>query len=676
MTQSTSGFQFPRVRALVRRKILSLLLFGLPGPLAAQLPSGNFTSHTDGQTVAVASTTIRWKGCSNATQSSYETRLNGSTLTTTQSSTFTCPDYTIGKNYAAPATFTTGANTLYLNVCDVSGCGNTTITVYYYPPGVSVTPDGATATSIAVGSGGNYVFKVNNTGGASATVSMTPTCTGAIGSCAASPSSASIGARDSTNVTVSYTGISAGSGVATLTAAYGSVTDNGYANVTVTDTTSGGTSHITAVTAGKNPGTTIDRESCLTFSAGQNAAYECSDLRVVHALPATVTMDRARAPALIYSSRHASPGALLAADVAYTGTAPTILRATVTVSGQSNVVKDFNWSSACVNTTCRVVVPIATTQATGLYPVTLNVATMNGVTTLATSSTVTDTVVFVNRSASPYGPGWWVDGVENLVTLSPSAMLWVGGDGSSRLYTRSSDTTVYTVTPAYDRPDTLKRIVAAGTWRRLMGDSAYVEFNSTGQQTATVNALNWTTKFAYTGALLDSIVLPVPQGSGEVRKYRFWYTSSHLDSVQAPAASLARTTRVARDGSSRVVSITDPDGLATAFGYDASSRITTRRNKLSDTTYFAYDDAGALKQSRVSLARTDGADSAITTNFRAAETRSAFSSTELVMVKIAVLPPMPSARVKIAAIAKPGFLRSIRTPKRRSCRNECIEFPL
>ena len=92
MTQSTSGFQFPRVRALVRRKILSLLLFGLPGPLAAQLPSGNFTSHTDGQTVAVASTTIRWKGCSNATQSSYETRLNGSTLTTTQSSTFTCPD--------------------------------------------------------------------------------------------------------------------------------------------------------------------------------------------------------------------------------------------------------------------------------------------------------------------------------------------------------------------------------------------------------------------------------------------------------------------------------------------------------------------------------------------------------------------------------------------------------
>src|SRR6185312_15261218 len=53
---------------------------------------------------------------------------------------------------------------------------------------------------------------------------------------------------------------------------------------------------------------------------------------------------------------------------------------------------------------------------------------------------------------------------------------------------------------------------------------------------------------------------------------------------------------------------------------------------------------------------------------------SALSSTELVMVKIAVLPPMPSASVKIAAMAKPGFLRSMRAPKRRSCRNECIEI--
>src|SRR5256885_10894474 len=42
------------------------------------------------------------------------------------------------------------------------------------------------------------------------------------------------------------------------------------------------------------------------------------------------------------------------------------------------------------------------------------------------------------------------------------------------------------------------------------------------------------------------------------------------------------------------------------------------------------------------------------------------------MVKMAVLPPIPNASVKIAAMANPGFLRSMRAPKRKSCRNECI----
>jgi hypothetical protein len=105
-----------------------------------------------------------------------------------------------------------------------------------------------------------------------------------------------------------------------------------------------------------------------------------------------------------------------------------------------------------------------------------------------------------------------------------------------------------------------------------MGDNAYVEFNSAGQHVETVNSLGWRTKFLYTGALLDSIVLPVPASSSEVRGYRFWYTSSLLDSVQAPSASLARTVRVDRGGTSKINSIIDPDGFATAFGYDASKQ--------------------------------------------------------------------------------------------------------
>ena len=35
---------------------------------------------------------------------------------------------------------------------------------------------------------------------------------------------------------------------------------------------------------------------------------------------------------------------------------------------------------------------------------------------------------------SPYGAGWWIAGVERLVFLDQSQILWVGGDGSLALY--------------------------------------------------------------------------------------------------------------------------------------------------------------------------------------------------------------------------------------------------
>jgi hypothetical protein len=48
---------------------------------------------------------------------------------------------------------------------------------------------------------------------------------------------------------------------------------------------------------------------------------------------------------------------------------------------------------------------------------------------------------------------------------------------------------------------------------------------------------------------------------------------------------------------------------------------------------------------------------------------SGFSSMEFTMLKMAVFAPIPSARVSVAAAAKPGFLRSIRVPWRASCQN-------
>jgi hypothetical protein len=39
----------------------------------------------------------------------------------------------------------------------------------------------------------------------------------------------------------------------------------------------------------------------------------------------------------------------------------------------------------------------------------------------------------VNRIYSPFGSGWWLNGLES-ITRYGSLMLWIGGDDSTRIY--------------------------------------------------------------------------------------------------------------------------------------------------------------------------------------------------------------------------------------------------
>ena len=552
-----------------------------------------------------------------------------------------------------------GTGTLWLNAyyaenVNVGSGSNVNVTVTPKVPSMGITPTSATGPTITEGGSGSYVFTFQNNGDLPGTAIITGSCsgTGLIG-CSPSPTSVYLVPGASANVTMSYSGYAAGSGSAIANAYYAEYVNTGAGGlVTVTVNP-----HpvFTVATAGLNPRTTIDRGDCLTSAAGQNAAYECGDLRVVHALPTTITMNKARTPTLLYNSRHARPIAWLAANVRYAGDQPAQLQATVVIAGQT-IPKTFTWNTACNNVDCRIVVPIdIPTLSTGLYPATLQVKAVNGSVTYGTSDVLTDTVVIVNRAASPYGAGWWVDGLETVVDINAQKKLWIGGDGSTRLYTQSGgDASVFTVTPTYDRPDTLKQV--GSVWQRRLGDGAYVEFDNAGHHLRTVNALGWQTRFVYkttiSGWPLDSIVLPVPSGSSAVRAYTFAYAlnannAPALTSVTAPAASFTRTVSTSRVNHFQITGLTDPDGYSTTFAYDGSSRMTWRRNKLTDTTYFAYDDAGALKQTKLSTARTDGAGTAITTNFQSAETRGAASSSDLPTPLTSVYTLMDGPRVDL-----------------------------
>jgi len=65
--------------------------------------------------------------------------------------------------------------------------------------------------------------------------------------------------------------------------------------------------------AASNPGSVEERDLCLTVAVATAAAYECGDLRLVHALPSVRARESVRTPTLLYNSRFAHPFGLVAA---------------------------------------------------------------------------------------------------------------------------------------------------------------------------------------------------------------------------------------------------------------------------------------------------------------------------------------------------------------------------
>ncbi|HEY9230162.1 MAG TPA: RHS repeat-associated core domain-containing protein [Gemmatimonadaceae bacterium] len=390
---------------------------------------------------------------------------------------------------------------------------------------------------------------------------------------------------------------------------------------------------IALATAMVNPGNAIERGACLTVAIGQGSAYECGDLRLVHALATTTTMNTARTPMLIYNSRHAEGRAFVAGDISVKqGSLIDTVRLTLKVKDENGAPKvEINrtiaWQPQWSDDQFRRFVlglgspgatPLSNGASAGAFPYTFEVRSLRDTNDVARR---TGTLIVVDRSQSVFGRGWWLDGLEQLVlTPSDSMRVWVGGDGSVRVYKKKSATR-WVVDPVVDRPDTLLFLPDSNTYRRILSNGAYVEFDFQGRHVRTRNRQGHVTRFFWTSRL-DSIGLPVPAGSQATRVYTFNYANNRVVSVDAPNLGTPRRTLVHQALSTfgwRVDSIGDPDAKAVRFAYDAVGRIEKRITRMKDTTVFHYDEAGALDSSRIKMLG-EGPD--IVHGFCAAETTS------------------------------------------------------
>ena len=407
-------------------------------------------------------------------------------------------------------------------------------------------------------------------------------------------------------------------------------------------------------------GDVVERDLCLTVSVGPAAASECGDLRLVHALPSIRTMNKARAPTLIYNSQHAHPMPIIAALVTPPASSPLpasvemrvlmkgIARPLVGGTGVNNTVVSWpgsQWGSPGQSRRIAAAMDAIDLTDSVLYTAALEVKR------IPTSGTpAVDTVWFslpvVNRTASPFGAGWWLAGVE---TLKVSSMVWIGGDGSVRQYRAVPGVTGKWAATPIDHPDTIALV--NGQYVRYLPDSLKVYFDAAGRHVATKNRLGHVTTFHYNGnGWVDTITVPTPGNGGgprdpndgatyggapAVRQYGIGYygpSVSQVDSVRIDAPGTAGPGGAARRTVLRLTGgdlrrIQEPyrgDTNSTAFQYQsgtAQHRIWSRQDRRGTVNGFAYDVAGRLILSE----RGSGADTT-RTRITPAESRAVVGS--------------------------------------------------
>jgi RHS repeat-associated protein len=494
---------------------------------------------------------------------------------------------------------------------------------YTYTGGGSAGPDvdvspAAEAVRRGVGQPATERFTVVNTGSAAASFTLTGVCAGAATGCVVSDASVSLAGGGAVQVGVSYRASSTvgGTGTVRLRAVQSgqtAVRDSGTYALTTASIPAAG------MPGDRSAGGTVERGMCLTIAAGAGAAYECGDLRLAHALPAVRLLNRAWAPVLVYNSQHARPHPVVATAYNPPGSvAPLSVRLDVSVATPAGpVVHSGTFAGWTPGSSKRLALGFdAADLPTGVYAYKVSAFNSYADGSTKTVGLGSGTLVVVNRVAAPFGAGWWVAGVEQLHPQADGSVLWVGGDGSARVYQRLSDTT-WAAAP-FERPDTLR--LRGGRYVRTLPGKVEVRFGTSGQHLETVNRLGQRTAFTWTGERLTRIDLPKAGYA-----YTFGYNAAgRANQITSPGPEgTTRITRLSFDASGRVGWIRDPSADTVRFAYgDATARVTRRTDRMGRPADFRYGDGWRLRSVRLDVTRgdTSGIDSLVT-RFRPAETQ-------------------------------------------------------
>ena len=201
-------------------------------------------------------------------------------------------------------------------------------------------------------------------------------------------------------------------------------------------------------------------------------------------------------------------------------------------------------------------------------------------------------VVSVNTSASAFGSGWSLGGLQQVVENSDQSLLLVDGDGTTLLFEPPTTPGGPYVDPAGDFSTLVE--LPDGTFRRTLTDQTVYNFNFQGQLASMRDRNGNQTQYLYDVAgRLTTILDPVGL------RTTFSYTGNLVTGITDPDQ---HTTVLKYDGAGNLVAVINPDQSERQWAYDANHLLTVDTDQRGNRDQDFYDFAGR----GVSSLRSDG----------------------------------------------------------------------
>ena len=208
-----------------------------------------------------------------------------------------------------------------------------------------------------------------------------------------------------------------------------------------------------------------------------------------------------------------------------------------------------------------------------------------------TASTSRERLVHVNSIESPFGAGWGLDGLLEIVEDSDGSVLIIDGSGNEELYEPPSIVGGSYQSPKGDFSTLIK--LADGRFRRTHIDQTVEQFSATNRLTRITDRNGNETQFQYDSKdNIAFIVDPV----GLTTSFR--YSEGNVVEIEDPAGRVTKLSYKNGD----LIGIQDPDSTVREFVYDSIHRLTGEVDKLAAAEHLTYGFSGRIE----SITRRDG----------------------------------------------------------------------